>query len=287
MRILVTGHKGFIGRNFFATAYGHEYIGFDKKDGQDLCGDISGLLENIDVVVNFAAKTFVDHSIKDPSCFFRNNIQGTFNLLEEARRYPVKKFIHISTDEVYGSIGEGEHLETSILNPGNPYSATKAACDMLCLSYFNTYKIPIVIVRPENNYGFFQDQQKLIPNVIRRILSGQPVIVYGDGLHKRMWLRVEDMCSAIHSIIAVGKPGEIYNIGGNEERTNIEIVRNIYTLLGEKENIEFIPDDKARPGHDRRYAMNTEKIRSLGWHPIHSLHSLKEVVEHYVGIYGR
>lgn len=284
MRILITGHCGFIGSNFhrFIKRHYTDIITFDKLDGQDLVGDISGLLEGVDIVVNFAAKTFVDHSIKDPSCFVRNNIIGTFNLLEEARRYPVKKFIHISTDEVYGSIEHGRHTEEDTLNPGNPYSATKASADMLCLSYFNTYGIPIIILRPENNYGFNQHKQKLIPCLIDRVINNRPIVLYGDGKHRRMWLRVEDFCSAILKIINDGKIGEIYNVGSEQETENIYIVKKVLEALGKPNYpIEYVPDNIARPGHDRRYAMSIDKLKSLGWKPEYTIDSINEVIEWY------
>lgn len=285
MRILLTGHKGFIGRHCFN--YLKEYydiVGIDKTEHPyiNLCGDISGILEDVDIVIHMAAKTFVDHSIKDPDCFVRNNIFASFNLLEQARKYPVKKFILISTDEVYGSINKGFHKESDVLDPGNPYSATKAAVDMLARSYLKTYKIPIIILRPENNYGAFQHKQKAIPNWINKALNDEYLILYGDGQHKRMWLRVEDFCEAVRVVIEKGEVGQIYNVGGAQEEMNIDIAKSILRILDKPEGlIKFIPDEIARPGHDRRYGIDTTKINNLGWEPKKSLKDLKEVVDWY------
>jgi len=289
MRILVTGVYGFIGSNFarMAIELDHQVVGFSRLSNNknkdrinsivenpnftmingDLSNpnDVSELCEGIDVVVNFAAKTFVDHSIRDPKPFIDSNIVGTFNLLESARRYQPKLYIQISTDEVYGSIMEGMHDELSALNPGNPYSASKSAGDMLCLSYFNTYKLPIIITRTENNYGPYQHPQKAIPVWTRKAINNEPIPLYGDGAHIRQWLHVQDHCYAILHLIEKGKPGEIYHVAGNEEYKNIDIVNKILQITNSKSEIEFIPDDKIRPGHDRRYAISSEKLRILGW----------------------
>lgn len=285
MRILITGHKGFIGRhcfNYLKEIY--DVVGVDKSEHPytNLIGEISGILEDIDIVIHFAAKTFVDHSIKDPSCFVKNNIIGSFNLLEEARRYPVKKFIIISTDEVYGSINKGFHKESSVLNPGNPYSATKASVDMMALSYLNTYRIPVIILRPENNYGAFQHKQKAIPNWINKALKDEYLIVYGDGQHKRMWLRVEDCCEAVQCVIEKGIIGEIYNVGGQQEESNINMAKRILKKLKKPENlIRFVPDEIVRPGHDRRYGIDTSKINNLGWRAQKTLEDIDEVINWY------
>lgn len=293
MKILVTGASGFIGSHCVKRLINDykmdlKVIATDKVNlsdrlrlseelksdtikfiYSDLTQNISGILEGIDIVINFAAETFVDHSIKNPSPFIQSNIIGTFSLLEEARRNKVKKFIQISTDEVYGSINSGYFTEDSPLNPGNPYSATKASCDMLCLSYLKTYGIPIVILRPENNYGVYQHPQKAIPTWIKYALEDKPLPVYGKGQHRRMWLHVNDFCEAIKVIIKADKVvGNIFNIGAKQERENISIVEIILKNLSKPSDmINYIPDEIARPGHDFRYGIETKKIESIGWSP--------------------
>jgi len=304
MKILVTGVYGFIGSNFarMAIELDHQVVGFSRNSNSKnkqrissivgnpnftmINGDMSNsndtseLCEGVDVVINFAAKTFVDHSIRDPKPFVDSNIVGTFNLLESARRYKPSLYIQISTDEVYGPIMEGAHTENSPLNPGNPYSAAKAAGDMLCLSYANTYKIPLIITRTENNYGAFQHPQKAIPVWTKKALANEPIPLYGDGKHIRQWLHVQDHCHAIFLLIERGTPGEIYHIAGNEEYENTEIVNKIIKLTNSKSEIEFINDNEIRPGHDRRYAVSSEKLRMLGWDTRHSVKSgLKQTVD--------
>ncbi len=299
MNILITGAGGFIGshcaRSFinpknnvrlldkssYQIRLHGVYHQILKKD-LSIEKNVQGLFKGIDTVIHFAAETFVDYSISNPSKFIQSNIIGTFNLLEEARRNKVKKFILISTDEVYGSIdGSGFFNEKSLLTPGNPYSATKAAVDMLALSYINTFKLPITILRCENNYGIFQGKEKAIPTWIAHALKNKPLPLYGDGKHRRMWLRVEDFCSAIKCIIDNGKDGEIYNVGASDEHENIDIVRRILKILDKPESlINLIPDP--RPGHDRRYAINTEKLYYLGWRPKYTIKDdLEEVVKWY------
>jgi len=292
MKILVTGVLGFIG-SYFAKYMINKYPditirGFSRNSSQAnhsrlntlranerfqlIYGDLSDtsavseLLDGVDVVVNFAAKTFVDHSIRDPRPFIESNIIGTYNLLEAARKYKLQKFIQISTDEVYGSISEGAHKETDALNPGNPYSAAKAAGDMLCLSYHNTYGIPLIITRTENNYGPFQHPQKALPTFVKKALNDENLPIYGDGSNSRMWLYVEDHCSAIDTLIQKGKIGEVYHVAGEQELTNLELGKIILKTLNKPEdNIEFIDDSVIRPGHDKRYALDVSKIKSLGW----------------------
>lgn len=299
MRILVTGVAGFIGSQFALMALdkGWEVTGFarnsdqknllrlkDYKDREnfhlvfgDLTGDISGITENQDVIVNFAAKTFVDHSIKDPKPFIYSNLVGTYNLLEQARLYKNKLFFQISTDEVYGAILEGSYKEDDRLNPTNPYSATKAAADVLAISYWNTYKVPILITRTENNYGPMQHPQKAMPVFVRKALAGEKLPVYGDGKHRRMWLYVTDHCDAVIHLIekyldGKVKAGEIYHVAGEQELENIGLARKILKLLNKPEDqIELIDDMNIRPGHDRRYALDTTKIRATGWKPKMSL----------------
>lgn len=306
MRILVTGVMGFIGSHFarlLINTTDHSVIGFSRDSDQlnkrriddikdnprfhlicgDLVGDISGLTERIDIVVNFAAKTFVDHSIKHPDVFVRNNILGTHNLLEDARRYKTSLFIQVSTDEVYGAILQGVHKENSPLNPRNPYSASKAAADMLALSYHNTYGLPVIITRTENNYGSFQHPQKVLPVFTNVALSGKPLPVYGDGFHKRMWLHVRDHCKAILLLIEKGSVGEIYHVGGSEELTNIQLAETVLDSLQlPTDRIQYIDDRKIRPGHDRRYAIDSSKIRKLGWEPeVPACFGVRKVVEWY------
>lgn len=315
MKILVTGAFGFIASHFikqtlekypdvavrgFGRLSSNRGMGrIDAVVGEprfemlmgDLDGDISGLLEGVDVVVNFAAKTFVDHSIKDPAPFVRSNILGTYNLLEQARKYKPALFVQISTDEVYGAILEGAYKENAPLNPTNPYSSTKAAADMLVVSYGNTYAMPYIITRTENNYGSFQHPQKVFPVFVKKALAGEALPVYGDGRHKRMWLRVEDHCAAIWYLINtffVPREGQlppqgIYHVAGEQELENLELARLILKYLDLPEDqIEFVEDHNIRPGHDRRYALDVSKLKALGWAPRYSLDSgIKEVVHWY------
>ena len=302
--VLVTGVFGFIGSHFarLMSKSGWRVIGFGRNSDQrhrsrlcgahvnfvygDLAGDISGLVEDVDVVVNFAAKTFVDHSIKDPDAFVRSNILGTYNLLEQCRLYKPKLYIQISTDEVYGAILEGEYKEDAPLNPTNPYSATKAAGDMLALSYYNTYGLPVVVTRTENNYGYFQHPQKVFPHFVRRALANEPLPVYGDGQHSRMWLRVEDHCEAVRLLIEQDTDtvrGQIYHVAGSEELKNLELADLILKTLGKpRDRYRLVPDHDIRPGHDRRYALNSDKIKALGWRPKWSLEEgIVDVVNWY------
>lgn len=294
MKILVTGVLGFIGSHYAraALAQGHHVVGLNRptnasklkriedfKDNphfdlilRDLEGDLSELLDGVDVVVHMAAKTYVDHSIRNPGPFIESNIIGTYNLLEAARKCPPKLFIQFSTDEVYGSILSGAYKEDAPLNPTNPYSSSKAAGDMLALSYFNTYKLPVIITRTENNYGPFQHPQKAMPKFAQYAMTGKNLPVYGDGKHVRQWLYVEDTCTALDTLIAKGKPGEIYHIAGSQELQNIELARKVLAFFGKPEaQIEFIADHNIRPGHDRRYALDCTKLRSLGWAPKYTL----------------
>lgn len=309
-KILITGCLGFIGSHmcrYILENTDWDVIGFNRNTDQRnihriddyvynkrfrlVIGDlsdnnsVSGLAEDVDYIVNFAARTFVDHSIRDPMPFIQSNIIGTYNLLEEARRNKstLKRYIQVSTDEVYGSITEGSYKEDSRLNPTNPYAATKAAADMLCISYFNTYGVPIIITRTENNFGEYQHPQKALPKFVKYAIEGKPLPVYGDGKHKRMWLYVLDHCSAIHHLLTNGKIGEIYHVAGEQELMNIELATRILKILGKDENmIEYINDFNIRPGHDRRYALNTEKLKATGWEPKYKLDtSLKSVVEWY------
>jgi dTDP-glucose 4,6-dehydratase len=290
MKILVTGAYGFIGsflikKLLLETDY--EVVGFGRDTSQknklrikdvksskfslikgDLCGDISELCEGVDVVIHTAAKTFVDHSIRTAMPFIQSNLIGTYNLLESARQNKVKRYIQVSTDEVYGSILEGAHTEESPLHPSNPYSAAKAAADCLVQSYVKTYNLNAVITRTENNCGPFQHPQKAIPVFVKKALEDKNIPLYGDGKHKRMWMHVSDHCEALMLLIDKGDAGEIYNISGSQELENVELSKIILNRLGKSETlIEYIPDDIIRPGHDRRYAIDSTKLRNLGWSP--------------------
>lgn len=249
---------------------------------------ISGITEDVEYIVNFAAKTFVDHSIRDPSPFIQSNIVGTYNILEEARRCNlaynnIKRFIQVSTDEVYGAILEGAYKEDSRLNPTNPYSASKACSDMLALSYYNTYNLPVIITRTENNFGEYQHPQKVLPKFVKYALENRKLPVYGNGEHSRMWLYVRDHCSAIHHLLTHGKPGEIYHVAGEHELTNNQLAKKVLNILGKHEDmIGYIDDSNIRPGHDRRYALNVDKLKSIGWEPKYKLEeSLEKVVNWY------
>jgi len=290
-RILVTGGAGFIGSNFVRYMLREHpeldilvldaltYAG-NLENLADVAGDprffffrgdirdeamVDNLVPNVDTIVNFAAETFVDRSIHEPADFVTTDVVGTFRLLEAARRHGVERFVHISTDEVYGSVEQGSSVETDPVEPRSPYSASKAASDLLARSYFVTYGVPVIITRASNNYGPYQHPEKLIPFFITNALEDRPLPVYGDGQQVRDWLFVEDHCSAIDIVLRKGVPGEIYNVGGGFERTNLEVTRGILRALGKDESlIKFVKD---RPGHDRRYSLDTAKLRSLGWEP--------------------
>jgi len=251
----------------------------------------------VDAVINFAAESHVDRSIMDASPFVETNVRGTQVLLDAAVAYWKERlngraaagaerpviFIQVSTDEVYGSLGpEGRFTEESPLKPSSPYSASKAAADLLALAYHRTHGLPVIVTRCSNNYGPYQFPEKLIPLMITNALEGRPLPVYGDGLNVRDWLHVEDHCRALELVLFRGRPGEIYNIGGHGERPNIEVVQMILRLLNKPESlIRFVKD---RPGHDRRYAIDPSKItRELGWRPRYTFEEgLAETVEWYV-----
>jgi len=315
MKILVTGCLGFIGSHFCRYLLDHDpevtILGLNRTDntknffrisdfrdnprfsfvGADLVGDISGVAEDSDIIVHFAAKSFVDHSIRHPEPFVRNNLWGTYNLLEEARRAPkLQKYIQISTDEVYGPILEGGHKEDSFLNPTNPYASTKAAADLLCMSYYHTYQMPVVITRTENNFGPFQHSQKAMPVFVKSVLEGRDIPVYGDGQHKRMWLYVEDHCSAITMLLEKGESGNIYHVAGEQELTNLELASKVVDYVGSRTNsasqVRFVSDSVIRPNHDRRYALNTDKIRGMGWKPQYTLEQgLEKTFQWYIDNY--
>ena len=221
-------------------------------------------MEGVDAVVNFAAETHVDRSIDDQEAFARTHVIGTGVLLDAARELGVARYLQVSTDEVYGSIESGSFTEASPLDPSSPYSATKAAGDLLVSAHVLTYGIEGVICRGSNNYGPRQYPEKLIPLMILNALHGDPLPIYGDGRQVRNWLHVEDFCRGIHAVLINGRPGEAYNVGGPDESENIEVVKRVIELTGAAESlIEYVPD---RPGHDRRYSLGSEKIRAeLGW----------------------
>lgn len=300
MKILITGSNGFIGSHCARIMDKvHNVVLLDKSSYQlrlngmfksvmkkDLSieRDVRGILKGIDVVIHFAAETFVDYSITNPRKFVESNILGTFNLLEEARKSGIKKFILISTDEVYGSSKVGYFHEESALNPGNPYSATKAAVDMIAMSYINTFKLPITILRCENNYGIYQGKEKAIPTWIGKAIKNEPLPLYGDGKHRRMWLRVEDFCSAIETVVENETDFVTYNIGACDEHENIDIVKRILKIMNKPLTlVKLVPDKKIRPGHDFRYAIDNSRILGLGWKPKYFIDkNLEEVVNWYV-----
>lgn len=282
MRLLVTGAAGFIGSTFVRLYGGeHDIVVLDKltyagrrenlpQDVQLVEGAIEDrdlvfeVVDDFDAIVNFAAESHVDRSISDQEAFARTHVIGTSVLLDAARERGVGRYLQVSTDEVYGSIDSGSFTERSPLDPSSPYSATKAAGDLLVSAHAHTYGIEAVICRGSNNYGPRQYPEKLIPLTILNAMHEDPLPVYGDGLQIRNWLYVEDFCRGIHTVLMKGKPGEAYNVGGPDECPNIEVVKRIIELTGRDESlIEYVKD---RPGHDRRYSLSSDKLREeLGW----------------------
>ena len=315
--ILVTGGAGFIGSNFVlsAVAGGERVVNLDKltyagnlHNLGSLAGDARHVFVQGDIcdrlqvrgllathgpraIVHFAAESHVDRSILGPAEFVQTNVVGTFALLEEARAYwgtleggakAAFRFLHVSTDEVYGSLGPADPAfsEATAYQPNSPYSASKAASDHFVRAYHHTYGLPVLTTNCSNNYGPMQYPEKLIPLVIRNAVAGKPLPVYGDGLNVRDWLYVGDHCAAIREVLARGRPGEVYNIGGECERTNIDVVNTICALLDEMRprakgrHADLITFVKDRPGHDRRYAIDARKIAGeLGWRPAESFGS--------------
>jgi dTDP-glucose 4,6-dehydratase len=295
MRLLVTGGAGFIGSAFVRLVLGtspqarvtvldkltyagnldnlapvEHHFGYRFVQG-DICDTalVNDLVtgEQFDALVHFAAESHVDRSILSPAPVFETNLRGTFTLLEAVRMHNVRRYVHVSTDEVYGSIDAPHDADESYpLRTSSPYSASKAGSDLLALSYYTTYKCPVVVTRASNNYGPYQFPEKLIPLMISNALEDKPLPIYGDGMQVRDWLYVDDHCRAILSVLEKGRAGEVYNIGGSRSLPNLEVVRRILELTGKPESLMVTVTD--RPGHDRRYALSSEKIeRETGWAP--------------------
>ncbi len=311
MKLLVTGGAGFIGSNFVRymvnkypeyTIYNLDLLTYagnlenlkdieDKPNYKFVKGDIADRTfvqelfekEQFDYVLNFAAESHVDRSITNPEIFVQTNIQGTLALLDAAKAIGVKKYLQVSTDEVYGTLGEtGYFTEETPLAPNSPYSASKTGADLLVRAYHETYGLPVNITRCSNNYGPYHFPEKLIPLMIINALHDKELPIYGDGLNVRDWLHVEDHCQAIDLVLHKGRDGEVYNVGGNNERTNIDIVKTILKQLDKPESlIKFVKD---RPGHDRRYAIDATKLRTeLGWEPKYTFETgIKQTIEWYL-----
>ncbi len=305
-RLLVTGGAGFIGSNFIRHILkryaDYRITNLDKltycgnlenlkdaaknKNYEFVKGDIADtrlvkrLIEEGDIVINFAAETHVDRSIVEPSSFIKTNVFGAHALLEASRENKAGLFVQISTDEVYGSISEGAFKEDDALKPNSPYSASKAGADLLARSYFVTYKLPVIITRSSNNFGPYQYPEKIIPLFISNALKDKKMPLYADGMNMRDWIFVEDNCDAIDLVMHKGKVGEIYNIGAGREITNLELTHTLLDILGKSESlIEFVKD---RPGHDKRYALDIAKLTALGWKPKHDFRqALEMTVEWY------
>ncbi|MFQ5663244.1 MAG: dTDP-glucose 4,6-dehydratase [Terriglobia bacterium] len=309
MKLLITGGAGFIGSNFIrylltehpeahavnldkltyagnldnlaelSDSPRYRFVQGDIADAETLPGVFE---EKFDAVVNFAAETHVDRSIEDAAPFLRTNVLGTQVLLEAARRHGVERFVQISTDEVYGSAAPAQSFrEEAPLNPGSPYAASKAAADHLVMAYVNTYGLPALILRGTNNYGPYQFPEKLIPLMIAHALQDKPLPVYGDGLHERDWLYVEDYGRAIWLTLERGKPGEVYNLASGAPQPNVKVVQTILQLLGKPLSLMKYVED--RPGHDRRYALDSTKSRqALGWKPrVRFEEGIQETIEWY------
>ncbi len=309
MKLLVTGGAGFIGSNFIlymlehhqgydiinldnltyagnlenlTSVSGNKHYSFIKGDIADarLVGDI--LNNGVDAVINFAAESHVDRSILEPASFIRTNVLGTQILLDSAKEKHISRFIQISTDEVYGSLGtEGRFTETTCLHPNSPYSASKASADMIALAYHETFHMPVLITRTSNNYGPYQFPEKLLPLAITNLLEGKHVPLYGDGLNVRDWIFVTDNAEAIDLVLHKGREGEVYNIGAGNESTNISLLKTVVKLMGKPESlITYVKD---RPGHDKRYAIDPSKtMNMLGWSSRTSLdRGLKTTIDWY------
>ncbi len=310
MKILVTGGAGFIGSNFvrmYLEKHPEDHVTnldsltyagniknldpvIDNPSHTFLKGDIRDVsqvdaameVEGIDAVVHFAAESHVDRSIDNASLFLETNVIGTGVLLEAARRKKIKKFLHVSTDEVYGSIEKGLFTEENPIKPNSPYSASKASSDLLALSYFSTYGFPVIVTRCSNNFGPYQFPEKLIPLFITNAMTDQPLPIYGDGMNVRDWIHVEDHCEALDVVLQKGRAGEVYNIGGSNERNNLEITDLILEKLKKPQSLKKFIED--RPGHDRRYAIDSSKMqKELGWSPRHDFEkAIDETIKWYI-----
>jgi dTDP-glucose 4,6-dehydratase len=306
MKILITGGAGFIGSNFIRYILkkykNYKIFNLDKltycgnlnnlRDVEknpnyyffkgDICDKkiVEKLVKKVDAIINFAAESHVDRSILEPESFIKTNFFGTYVLLEAGKKYKIKKFIQIGTDEEYGSIKKGYFKETDPLNPSSPYSASKAGASLLSLSYFKTFKLPVIVTRSTNNFGPYQYPEKIIPLFITNLLEGKKVPLYGKGLQRRDWLYVLDNCKAIDLIFHKGKIGEIYNVAGGNELSNKDLTKIILKKLGKDESwIEYVKD---RPGHDFRYGIDCQKIKKLGWRPIYNFEkALDETINWY------
>jgi dTDP-glucose 4,6-dehydratase len=293
VKLLVTGGAGFIGSNFIrhllAAHPDDSIVNLDKLtyagnpanladiEGSprhrfvqgDICDAklVRDLLSGVDAVVNLAAESHVDRSLIEPDAFLRTDVFGVFTLLEAVREQKIPRFLHISTDEVYGSVEHGASRESDPLRPRNPYSASKAGGDLLALAYWETHRVPVLVTRSSNNFGPYQYPEKVIPLFITNALEDRPLPLYGDGRNVRDWLYVGDNCAAIDLVLRRGRDGEIYNIGAGNELENIALTREILRLTGKSERLVTPVND--RPGHDRRYSLDSSKIRRLGWTPAH------------------
>lgn len=304
MRLFITGAAGFIGSNYLRHVLAtsdHSAVAFDAltyagnfESIRDLLGDrasfvhgditdrsaVRSAMSGCELVVHFAAESHVDRSITGPDAFVHTNCFGTNVLCDVAREVGVDRFVHVSTDEVYGSVEAGSSRETDAVAPRSPYAASKAGSDHIALSYFSTHGLGVVVTRASNNYGPFQFPEKVIPLFATNLLDGARVPLYGDGLNIRDWLHVDDHCAAIDTILNKGSDGEIYNVGAGNEITNRDLTGRLVELCGRDESaVEYVPD---RPGHDRRYSLDCTKLRTLGWVPRRELTAgLEQTVEWY------
>ncbi|MBU0707393.1 dTDP-glucose 4,6-dehydratase [Patescibacteria group bacterium] len=307
MKFLITGGAGFMGSNFIRYILNkypeHEVVNLDKltyagnlenlKDVETntryefVKGDIADekvvdqvMQKGIDQIVNFAAETHVDRSIHGAKSFIMTDVFGTYNLLEAAKKYKTQKYIQVSTDEVFGSTEDGEFYEDTAFEPNSPYSASKAGGDHLVRAYWKTYDLPTVVTHSCNFYGPYQYPEKLIPLFVTNLIEGKKIPVYGDGQQVREWIFVPDYCRALDTVIQKGEIGEVYNIGSGYRKANLEITNIILGLMGQgNDMIEYVKD---RPGHDKRYAVNSDKLRKLGWKPdVQFEQGIKDTVEWY------
>jgi len=299
LNIVVTGGAGFIGSNYIKYKLKNSNDRITVVDKLTYAGNMDNIPESdrvefiaedicylhiedndFDAIINFAAETHVDRSIDDPKAFIQTDVFGTYNLLEIAKHKNIR-YLQVSTDEVYGSIDSGSFTEESPIQPSSPYSASKASADMLVYSYCKTYGADALVVRGSNNYGPNQYPEKLIPLTILNVLQNKEVPVYGDGQQIRNWIYVEDFCSAIDTVLKSGETGEVYNAGGPEETTNLDVVNKIIKALDKDDSlIKFVKD---RPGHDQRYSLGSEKTKALGWEPTYNFnHGLDITVDWYV-----